>query len=72
MTHKLKHYDKPVNPELYSKIEVMENPGNRKIKPLSKEEFKMGCNGIIYMDITTNQIVFDEERNKKIHTVAIA
>ena len=69
---KLKHYNKPVNHELYTKIEVMGNPSNRTTKPLSKEEFKMGCNGVIYMDNTNNKIVFAEERNKNIHMVDVA
>lgn len=68
----MEYYNRSINTELYSTIEVMGNPGNRTTRPLTREEFRMGYNGMVFMDNTTNKIVFAEDRNKKIHMVDIA
>lgn len=65
---KSKYYNKPVNPDYYKSIEIMGNSvEGRSPKFLSKQEFLSGKNGIIYMDKTNNELVFSDERNKKMH-----
>lgn len=66
------YYNKPINLEHYTTLEIMGNPGNRTNKFLSKEEFLSGKNGLIWMDNTTKELVFSDERNSKTHTVDIA